>query len=355
MDAPAAAPPVPATARLASAARLSRDVLLVAAVVLLICVAVSYLSAVVVPIVLGAIGAALLDPIAAWLVRRGVSRGLAALGALLVGILAMVLLVLLIVVPFVRHASGLDVDVRAGVTSLTQKLHEHGALTEAQAASLRQWILNLGGDLASLAARGLLGTVSGIVTLGAMLFLTLPLIFFFIRDAEPTWTRRMERIPVGRRERIDRAGRGAAHTLAAFLRGTSIVALFDAVVVGFGLWLIGVPFVIPLAILTFVMAFIPNIGAVVACIVAALVALASGGIADAVLVIGLSLIVNQLEGVVVQPVAVGRAVELHPAVVLVSVAAGTVIAGIAGAFLAVPFVAVIVGANRALNEPAPAP
>jgi predicted PurR-regulated permease PerM len=350
MDAPAVAPP-PYTVRLASAARLSRDLLLVAGGILLAAITISFMSPVVVPVVFAAVASALLEPVAAWLMRRGASRGVAALGALATGIATLVVLALAVVVPFVRKAPELDVDVRAGVASFATKLHDHGVLTEDQAASLREWILRLGGDLAGLAVRGLLGAASSIVTLGAMLFLTVPLIFFFIRDAEPIWTRRVEGIPDARRARIDRAGRAAVHTLAAFLRGTSVVALFDAVVVALGLWLIGVPFVLPLAILTFVMAFIPTIGAVLACLVAALVALATGGIQDAVLVVLLSLLVNQLEGVIVAPIAVGRAVELHPAVVLLSVTAGTIIAGIAGAFLAVPFVAVIVGTNRALTAP----
>ncbi len=339
--------------RLAAASRVSRDLLLVAGAVIAVALGVGYLSAVFLPIALAAVGAALLAPIAEALVRRGASRGLAALGALMTGILAVAALLVLIVVPFTRESSNLASSARQGVTDLTARAQQHGALTGSQADSVRTWLLNLGGEAANLAAQGVVAGASVIVTVAATLFLTLPLIFFCLRDVEPMWTARVDRFPESRRAEIDRAARGAVRTLAAFLRGTSIVAAFDAVVVGVGLWLIGVPLVFPLAILTFVMAFIPTIGAVLACLFAALVALAAGGVTDALLVVGLSLVVNQLEGVIVQPVAVGRAVRLHPAVVLMSVTAGTVIAGIAGAFLAVPVVAVLVGASRALGEPDP--
>jgi predicted PurR-regulated permease PerM len=158
----------------------------------------------------------------------------------------------------------------------------------------------------------------------------------------------VSRLPRSRRDDIDRGGRASFTVLAAFLRGTSIVATFDAIVVGLGLWLIGVPLILPLAVLTFILAFIPVVGAIVACSVAALVALATNGVSDALLVVLLSLIVNQLEGVLVSPFAIGRAVSLHPAAVLLSVTAGASIVGIAGAFLAVPLLAVTLTFVRVL-------
>ncbi len=186
-----------------------------------------------------------------------------------------------------------------------------------------------------------------------MIFLTLPLVFFLLKDGAGGWSQFVARVPSARRRDVDQSGRESFAVLAAFLRGTAIVAAFDAIVVAIGLLLIGVPLVLPLAVLTFILAFIPMIGAVVACGFAALVALAAGGPGDALLVLLLSLIVNQLEGVLVSPFAVGRAVSLHPAAVLLAVVAGTSIAGIVGAFLAVPTLAVLMTIVRVVGaEPA---
>ena len=128
--------------------------------------------------------------------------------------------------------------------------------------------------------------------------------------------------------------------MGAYVRGTALIALVDAVLIGIALLLIGVPLVPALMVLTFFGAFLPLVGAVAAGVVAALVALVSGGPLDALLVVGAVTIIQQVEGDVLQPVVLGRAVKLHPVVVLLALTSGAVIAGIAGAFLAVPTTAV---------------
>jgi predicted PurR-regulated permease PerM len=331
----------------------TKDLLLIGAGVLVIALGIGYFGPVLLPIVLAAVGSALLSPITAWLVGRGASRVWASIGSLLIGLAAFAGLILVALMPFVRKSDSLVADAKSGVGNLTRIAADHGLIDGTQAENTRKWVIARAGDLASLVVNGVLQSVSALASIATILFLTLPLMFFMLKDTEPIWTGFVTRLPGDRRARIDRSGRAAVRTLSAFLRGTAIVASFDAVVVALGLWLIGVPFVIPLALLTFVLAFIPNIGAVLACFFAALVALATGGISAALWVVVLSLVVNQLEGIIVAPFAIGNAVSLHPAVVLISVTAGTVVAGIAGAFLAVPVVAVILAIVRTMGEPEP--
>ncbi len=139
---------------------------------------------------------------------------------------------------------------------------------------------------------------------------------------------------------VDHAGRRAWTTLGGFVRGTAIVAAVDAVLIGTAVAVLGVPFALPLAALTFAGAFLPIVGAVVAGAIAVLVALATQGVVTALILLGVVVLVQQVEGDVLQPIVLGRAVSLHPVVILLAVAGGAALGGIVGAFLAVPVVAV---------------
>jgi predicted PurR-regulated permease PerM len=132
------------------------------------------------------------------------------------------------------------------------------------------------------------------------------------------------------------------------VRASVLVAMVDAVGIGLGLWVMGVPLVVPLAALVFLAAFIPIIGAVVAGVVAVLVALVTKGLITALIVLAIVIAVQQIEGHVLQPVLMGRAVALHPLAVVLAVAGGAVVAGIVGALLAVPTVAVLNAGLRSL-------
>ena len=129
--------------------------------------------------------------------------------------------------------------------------------------------------------------------------------------------------------------------LSSYVRGIGFVATVDAVFIGLSLALIGVPLVLPLAVVTFFAAFFPIVGAVTAGAAAALVALVSNGLVDALLVVAAVVAVQQIEGNLLYPLVVGRTVELHPAVIIVAVAIGAVLGGILGAFLAVPVTAIL--------------
>jgi predicted PurR-regulated permease PerM len=140
----------------------------------------------------------------------------------------------------------------------------------------------------------------------------------------------------------------------------SLVALMDAILIGLALWVIGVPLVLPLALLTFVGGFFPVIGAFAAGSAAALIALVANGPLDALLVVAATFVVQQIEGNLLQPIIVGRAVRIHPVAVILAVASGAVIWGVAGAVIAVPLVAVTARAASYLrsgrrHDDAPAP
>jgi predicted PurR-regulated permease PerM len=134
------------------------------------------------------------------------------------------------------------------------------------------------------------------------------------------------------------------------MRGVAFTGVIDAVAIGVALWIIGVPLVIPLAVLTFLGAFFPIVGATVAGAIATLVALVTNGPRDAILIALVTLAVQQLEGDLIMPLVMQRQVHLHPVVVLVALASGGALAGLVGAFVAVPVAAMITGATGALRE-----
>jgi len=148
-------------------------------------------------------------------------------------------------------------------------------------------------------------------------------------------------------KRVDRAGRASWVVLVYYMRGTVAVAAIHAVVIGLVLWIMGVPLAFPLAVLVFLAAFVPLVGLLAAGALAILVTLATKGWVDAVILLGILVIEDQLEAHLLQPQVVGRVIRLHPLAVILSLAVGGVLAGIAGAVVAVPVVAVI---TRALPE-----
>ena len=200
----------------------------------------------------------------------------------------------------------------------------------------REWVVDHGADLASnaLASAGSVAEVFGAFALA--LFCS---VFFLARGAQ-MWTWFLNQIPARARAGWHDAAGAGWYTFAGYARGTVIIALVDAALAGLALALLGVPLAAPLAVLVFIGAFIPLIGAPLAMIVAMVVALAANGLLNAVFV-GLAIAaVGQFEGHVLQPLVMGRQVSLHPVVVALSVTAGTLLAGIIGAIVAVPIVAV---------------
>jgi len=191
-------------------------------------------------------------------------------------------------------------------------------------------------------------TVGSTILFG--IFLALALTFLFLKDGAWIWAWIVDRVPRSHRRGVDDVGRSAWSTVGGYVRGLTVVALFDALGIGLGLLLLGVPLVLTLAVLQFVLSYVPTIGAFVAGAVAVVVALGSEGLVTAALVLALVVLVQQLGNDVIEPWVMDRMIGLHPVMVLVAVTAGAVLWGIAGALLFVPLAAALAAAVTVLWE-----
>ena len=324
--------------------------LVVAAAVVAAAVGLAQLRVVVLPVILALMVTTVLAPPAARLQRAGLPRLVATWLPLLGAIGLVVGLVALLAPTVADEFSDLGPTLQQGVDEIERWLVEGPlGLSAQQVEDYRSQLgeqLRAGGEgLAS-------GLVTGAVLAGeivAGLLLALVLVFFFVKDGERMAGFALAQLRPADREVGQAVGERMWSTLSGYVRGLAVVGLVDATIIAVGLLLIGVPLVAPLALLVFFGSFFPLVGAVVAGGVATLVALVSGGPTDALLTLGVVVVVQQVEGDVLAPLVLGRAVRLHPVVILSALTAGAVIGGIAGAFLAVPLTAVVVAAGGELK------
>lgn len=190
--------------------------------------------------------------------------------------------------------------------------------------------------------------LAGEVIVGALLALVLTV--FFLKDGRMLSSAVIGRFPSKQRPLVRAGANRAFDTLGQYLRGVALTGVVDAVLIGIALIVVGVPLIPVLMVLTFFGAFFPVVGAVAAGALAVLVALVNGGFSDALIIVAAVLIVQQVEGQILQPYLVGGAVRLHPVVIIISLTAGAIVAGILGAFVAVPLVAMVAGAVREVEE-----
>lgn len=221
-------------------------------------------------------------------------------------------------------------------------LHWDAARIETYANEVRDWIESNQATLAERAIGGA-GTLAEGLT---ALFLALFSAIFFLAGGERIWDWLLTLVSRRQRPRVDGAGLVAWGTFAGYTRGIVIVAGSNALLVAIGLTILRVPLSVPLALLVFFGSFIPIIGAPIAMVIAAIVALAAQGPLTALGVIVMVALIGQFEGHVLQPLVMAKAVSIHPLAVALSVAAGTVLAGIVGAVVAVPVVSVIYAVSR---------
>ncbi len=325
-----------------------RIILFVAAVYGLLQV-VALLRIVVIPVAVALLLAALFQPVTAWLRKRGMNRSLAS-ALVLLGALVLVLGGLgLIVDTVVGQFGTLSGQVGDGVQEV-QKWLANGPLHISQ-DQLNNGFTQLRHSLTSNRAaltNGALNTATTVGEVGAGFFLTLFTLFFFLRDGGDIWRFLCRLLPRPARVPTARAGHYSWHTLVSYVHATVLVAFVDAIGIGTGVAILRVPLALPLAALVFLGAFIPVVGATVTGAVAVLVALVTVGPVKALIVLGIVIAVQQLEGHVLQPLIMGRAVALHPLAVILSIASGVVIAGIIGGLVAVPILAVLNTAIRYL-------
>ncbi|GGZ21824.1 AI-2E family transporter [Streptomyces nitrosporeus] len=327
---------------LRSSARVSADLLLVLVAAAVTLWVLGRMWSVVWPLMVGLFLTTLTWPLARFLRRHGWAPALAASTVTVLALAVGGGIVALIAVP-VASQSG---ELTDGVVEGIQRLREWAAgpplnigdaqITEALDSAIAR-IQDSLGTTVSAVATGVGTVVNGVVTAVLAVFL----MFFFLKDGPRflPWLRRQ--LPGRLATDIPVVAERSWDTLGAFVRSQALVGLLDAVFIGLGLWVLGVPLVLPLAVLTFVSAFVPIIGALFAGFVAVLIALVSNGLTDALLVLAIIVVVQQLEGNVFQPMIQSRGLGLHAAVILLAVTLGGSLAGIVGSLLAVPVAALI--------------
>jgi putative heme transporter len=306
-----------------------------------------YLRVIVLPVLVALTIAPALSPVASWFRgRRHLERPAAAL-TLLTGLALVCGLVAIATVSVVEQFDELRDAVSRAVDDITGQLEgEPVRLSATRTEDLESSLTDAWREASGYAAAGV-QTGAGIV---AGLVLAVAMLYFVLRDGAALWTRILRRCSPEVRPAIDRAGRRAWEVLGGFVRGTALVATIDAVLIGIGLWLLGVPLAFALAVLVFMGSFVPYVGAFVSGLVAVLVGFADGGWRLALAVLGLVVGVQFAEGTFLQPMIQSRRVDLHPAVILLAVAAGGSLFGIAGAYLAVPVTAVVSAVYASLTS-----
>ncbi len=306
------------------------------------------LSVVVIPVIVALILTTLCLPPAQWLERRGLPEAVAA-GIVVIGGLVAIIGGLAALTPtFVDQIADLEPAVRDGIDFLLETAADFGYDRDRLDELLSQAGEALTGSASSVIG-GIAGGASAVASGLAGIALLVVLLFFFVKDADEIRDWITARTPSHRRELVARLGERAWSALSGYVRGTAAIAAIDAVAIGIGLAIIGVPLVLPLSLLVFLGAFLPVIGAFVAGLVAVLVALASGGLTTAVWTLVLIIGVQQVEGNVLHPTIMRRAVALHPVVVLTALAVGATLAGIVGAFLSLPVAAVLAAVGNELR------
>ncbi|WP_069173858.1 AI-2E family transporter [Streptomyces griseus] len=329
-------------AALRASARISGETLLVLALAAVALWVLGRMWSVVWPLVIGLLLTTLTWPLTRYLRRHGWSPALAASAVTVLFLLVTAGVVALIAVP-VASQSG---ELADGVVEGIQRLREWASgpplnigddqITGAfDSATAR--VQDSAGSLVTTAVSGVSTVVDGVVTAVLAVFL----MFFFLKDGPRFLPWLGRQLPGRLATDVPTVAARGWETLGEFVRSQAYVGLLDAVLIGIGLWIVGVPLVLPLAVLTFVAAFVPIVGALFAGFVAVLIALVSNGPADALIVLAIIVAVQQLEGNVFQPMIQSRGLGLHAAVVLLAVTLGGSLAGIVGSLLAVPVAALI--------------
>ncbi|WFR74479.1 AI-2E family transporter [Prescottella defluvii] len=310
---------------------------------------VTKLYTVVIPVALALLLAALLTPSVNWMHRRGVPRS-ASVIITVVGTMGVVVAILSFVVEkFVEGLPGLTDQFTASVNKA------QGWLAEGPLHFSQDQIRHAGDNVVKALQSNQEALTSGALTTATVVgeifagaFLTLFTLVFFLYGGDQVWEFVTRIVPKTTRTRVRVAGRQGFNTLVGYTRATVAVAAADAIGIGAGLAILGVPLALPLASLVFIGAFIPIVGAFVTGFLAVLVALVTKGLLTALIVLGIIVGIMQLEGHVLQPLLLGRAVRLHPLAVVLAITTGIVLAGIVGGLLAVPIVAFLNTAIRSL-------
>ncbi len=342
---------VPPALRVSAA--LGWRVLVVAAALYVLGVVVGYLAAVVVPIAIALLLAALLAPAVGRLESRRVPRGVATAIVMVGGLAGLGGVLTFVVRTFVTGLPEVLTQLSASIDAVAAWLTTGPLrLSSGQLVGARDQLLAaINANQASLTA-GALTTAATVGQIITEFLLVLFVLIFFLHGGEQIWEFLIKAVPRHVRTRVNVAGRRGVAALVSYVRAIAVVAVVDSVAIGTALGILGVPLAFSLAALVFLGAFIPIFGALLAGTVAVLIAFVANGLVSALVVLGVVVAVMQLESHLLQPLLLGRAVKLHPLAIVLAIATGLLVAGIAGALLAVPMLAVLNSGIRSLRSAA---
>jgi len=300
------------------------------------------LRLVVLPLIAALLLTALLQPLSARLQRVGFPPLLATWCTLLAAVIVIAGAATLTATRVSADYPALAAEVKRTATQVQHSLagppfHLHGARLQRYTNDVVHYISQHKGVIAGTVLTGgkiFLEFLTGLV-------LTLFISFFLLKDGAKIYSWLISGLSAEPHRRMENAGHAAWHVLTGYIRGTTVVAAIHAIFIGLALWLLGVPLLVPLIILVFLAAFVPLIGILLVGALAILVTLGTKGWLAAVILLAVFVLENQIESHLLQPLVVGRAVRLHPLAIILALAVGGVIAGIPGAIVAVPVVAVI--------------
>ena len=297
---------------------------------------------------------ALLEPAVARLKQSGVPRGPATALTAILGFVVIGLLGWFVIWQVLENVDNLSEQVQNGIEDLRRWLLDGPFhVTDKQINGVAQSLADaIGANTDAITSVGLEGVTVVVEALTGIL-LTFFSTLFLLYDGRRIWEWTLKLVPANARPGVAGAGPRAWATLTAYVRGTVVVALINAFSIGIGLYFLNVPMAVPLAVFIFLFSFVPLVGAVASGALAVVIALVTQGVFTAVMTLAVVLAVHQIEGHILQPFILGRAVRVHPLAVVLAVASGGMIAGIGGAVVAVPLVAVtntLVGYLKAYSQ-----
>lgn len=332
-------------------ARVSVNFLLLAAAVYVLAWLAGRLWLVVLPVLVSLLVASLLVGPADLLRHRlRLPSALATLLTMLGGTLLVAGALAFVVPAFIDQSDELQQSASEGLDDVVAWLRDTFGIRRGELENAVDSAVSRVQENSSTIAGGVLSGATIAAEVIATLALIVVLVFFFVNDGRAMWQWVVSLFPARQQDDVHAIGEKIWSSTSGYMRGVAFIALVDAVLIGIALVLIGVPLVVPLMVLTFLGAFLPLVGAVLAGAVAALVALVTGGVVDAVLVVVAITAIQQIEGDLLYPFVVGKAISLHPVAILLALTAGTVLAGIVGALLAVPVAAAVWAAVDHLRQ-----
>jgi putative heme transporter len=332
---------------LAVASAITLRSLIVLAGIVIVMLGAARMMLVVLPVIIAVLLTTLLVPVARRLQARRWRPAPAAFASVLLAVLVFFGLWALIIPGVLSQSDDLFTNLQDGARQAVDVLEPLGIGRGDIDKAIDEGLKSVQG---SAVANEVLTGAALLTQWAAAVVLIVVLTFFFVKDGDRLWNWIVELFHEDRQPVLNEAAARSWAALSAYVQGVVLVATIDAVLIGAGLLILGVPVAMPLIVLTFVAAFFPIVGAVVAGAAAVLVALVANGLGAALVLLAIIVGVQQLEGNVFYPIVVGRKLSLHPVGILLALAAGGVLAGVAGAFLAMPVAAVVAAILQFMRE-----